>query len=59
MHLVLELAVTETQAKAGRPAHFVNVQNLLDDPLQKNVIYIMKCTQALTHLSHGLSTKYQ
>lgn len=35
VHLVLELAVTETQAKAGRPAHFVNVQNLLDDPLQK------------------------
>lgn len=34
VHLVPELAVAETQAKAGRPADFVDVQNLLDDPLK-------------------------
>ena len=35
--LVCWLAVGEAQAEAGRPAHFVDVQNLLDDSLEEEI----------------------
>lgn len=34
VHLLSGLAVAETQAKTRRPAHFVDIQNLLDDSLE-------------------------
>lgn len=44
VHLVPELAVAETQTKAGRPADFVDVQNLLDDPLEGQKTHEMENT---------------
>ncbi len=39
VHLLSGLAVAETQAKTRRPAHFVDVQNLLDDSLKTKSDY--------------------
>lgn len=49
MHLIPGLAVAEAEAETGRPAHFVDVQNLLNDSLKiksKQFIFINSFSMA-------------
>jgi len=49
VHLIPGLAVAEAEAETGRPAHFVDVQNLLNDSLKiksKQFIFINSFSMA-------------